>query len=188
MRITGGQMRGRILAGPKDARIRPTSDQVKEAIFNIIGHDLSGFLVLDLFAGSGSLGLEALSRGSSRVVFVDKAKQSVDLIKKNLAICGFESAGIVLKRDLLKGLSGITLPGKKAFDLVFLDPPYGKNLVQFILKELAKGEILAPMAQIVAESSKNDRTPSYPGGHVEMKKNRIYGDTKISLYINEDKK
>ena len=187
MRITGGQSKGRALAGPKSNSIRPTSDQVKEAIFNIIGHDLKGFLVLDLFSGTGSLGLEALSRGATKTVFVDKAQESVNLIRKNLKRCGFEGLGLILRRDLLKGLSSIPLQHGKAFDLVFLDPPYGKGFLQPMLKQLAEGDLLAPMAHVVAESAKNEALPSSIG-RLGMKKSKTYGDTRLTLFINEEEK
>ena len=185
MRITVGQAKGRVLAGPKDQSIRPTSDQVKEAIFNIVGQDLRDYWVLDLFSGTGSLGIEAISRGARKAVFVDNARLSISLIKKNLASCGFEDAGIVLRRDLIKGISRINLPEGQAFDLVFLDPPYQKGLLQFMIKDVAKGTILAPRAQIITEHSKKESMP-LSIGHIRMKKNRTYGDTSISLYMKED--
>ena len=186
MRITGGQAKGRILATPKGDSIRPTSDQVKEAIFNIIGHDLTGFLVLDLFAGTGNLGLEALSRGALKAVFVDKSRQSINLIRKNLSICGFEKSGIILRRDLSKGIANISLTGDNGFNLVFMDPPYGKGFLLKILKDLAKSSLLSPFARVLAESQKNDELPD-SFGHMKIEKKRIYGDTSISLYIkNED--
>ena len=100
MRITGGQVRGRILASPQGLKIRPTTDRVREAIFNIIGQDLSGLKVLDLFAGTGCLGLEALSRGALSALFIDNSQQAIKLIKKNLALCGYQTSGTVLRRDL----------------------------------------------------------------------------------------
>ncbi|MBW2217733.1 MAG: RsmD family RNA methyltransferase, partial [Deltaproteobacteria bacterium] len=102
MRITGGQVKGRIIASPKGMNIRPTSDRVREAIFNLIGQDLSGLKVLDLFAGTGSLGLESLSRGTQHAVFIDNSQQALKLIRKNLVTCGFENSGTVLRRDLKK--------------------------------------------------------------------------------------
>jgi 16S rRNA (guanine966-N2)-methyltransferase len=186
MRITGGQAKGRTLATPKGDSIRPTSDQVKEAIFNIIGHDLTGFLVLDLFAGTGNLGLEALSRGALTAVFVDKSRQSINLIRKNLSICGFEKAGIILRRDLNKGIANISLPGNNTFDLVFLDPPYEKGFLHKILKDLAQSKVLAPFARVLAESRKNVELPDSIE-RIKIEKKRTYGDTSISLYIkNED--
>ena len=104
MRITGGQAKGRLLASLKGWNIRPTSDRVREAVFSLIGQDVTDFKVLDLFAGTGCLGIEALSRGASRALFIDNSIQSIKLIKKNLARCGYESLGFVWKKDLSKGL------------------------------------------------------------------------------------
>jgi 16S rRNA (guanine966-N2)-methyltransferase len=186
MRITGGQVKGRRLASLKGLNIRPSSDQVREAIFNIIGQDLSGLKVLDLFAGTGSLGLEALSRGAQRVVFIDNSKQSINLIKNNLDLCGFQRYGEILRRDLRKAPQQSQFLRGEIFDLVFLDPPYGKDLVPFLLKELPANEILSPLARVVAESSKSDRLPRSLG-KLEMGDTRLYGDTRISIYACEVK-
>ena len=182
MRITGGQVKGRRLASPKGLKIRPSSDQVREAIFNIIGQNLSGLNVLDLFAGTGSLGLEALSRGAQRVVFIDNSKQSINLIKKNLGLCGFQGCGEILRKDLRKSPQQIQFLRGEMFDLVFLDPPYGEDLVPFLLEELPAEEILSPRARVVAESSKGDILPRSPG-KLEMGDMRLYGDTRISIYV-----
>ena len=104
MRVTGGQARGRRMETVEGFKIRPTSDRVREAVFNLLGQDLSGLRVLDLFAGTGSLAIESLSRGASHAVIVDKSEQSIDLIRKNLRQVGFENRGIVLKKDLTSGL------------------------------------------------------------------------------------
>jgi len=128
MRITGGQARGRLLASPRGQKIRPTADHIREAIFNIIGQDLSGLKVLDLFAGTGSFGLEALSRGALSVLFIDNSRESTTLTRKNLMICGYVDAGIVLRRELKRGLPADHPHLKKGVDLVFIDPPYEKRL------------------------------------------------------------
>jgi len=181
MRITGGQIKSRILSTPKGLLIRPTSDRVREAIFNILGHDLSGLSVLDIFSGSGSLGLEALSRGAAYAVFIDRLRESIDLIKKNIELCGYRNSGMTLRRDLSKGIPwGHPLLIKK-FDLVFLDPPYAKNLVTPILAGLSKGERLSNWARVVVESGKAASLPLFFPG-LEMVDTRVYGDTKISIY------
>jgi 16S rRNA (guanine(966)-N(2))-methyltransferase RsmD len=122
MRITGGQVKGRRLAAFKGLDIRPTSDMVRKAIFDLIGHNLEGLKVLDLFAGTGSLGIEALSRGASRAVFADQSQKSIDLIQRNLKICGLEGEGIVWKGNLVQRFPGKRLLGEKGVDLVFIDP------------------------------------------------------------------
>ena len=177
-------MKGRILASPRGLDIRPTSDQIREAIFNIIGQDLGGVNVLDLFAGTGSMGLETLSRGASHAVFIDNSPQSIKLIKKNLALCGFQDSGAVLRRDLRKGVQQIYFLLKGIFDLVFIDPPYGKGLIVEVLRGLSKLTILADKALVIAESSKTEKLPVC-FGTLEMIDDRSYGDTKISVYAYE---
>ena len=184
MRITGGQLKGRLLISPKGLDIRPTSGQVREAIFNIIGQDLHGVKGLDLFAGTGILGLETLSRDASSVVFVDILPQSIKLIRKNLALCEDQDSGVIIRRDLRKGIRRIHILSKQVFDLVFLDPPYGKNFIPQILSELSTMDILSSRSRVTAESSKTEKLPvSFEG--LEMADARSYGDTKISVYAYE---
>lgn len=181
MRITGGHSRGRLLSSLKGLSIRPTSDRVKEAFFNILGQDFSGLKVLDLFAGTGALGIEAISRGAVRALFIDNSRQSVNLIKKNLAVCGYEDRADVLQMDLSKGLTPGSLPGDRNFDLVFMDPPYGKDLIPPVLKLLSEGSILARSFTVVAESSRDEDLPSEIG-IMELFDTRIYGMTRIDFY------
>ena len=181
MRITGGQAKGRVLASLKGWNIRPTSDRVREAIFNLIGQDVTGFKVLDLFAGSGSLGIEALSRGASRALFIDNSVQSIKLIKKNLARSGYEPLGFVRKKDLSKGLPVKHPLFKEKFDLIFVDPPYEKEMIPPLLGEVSERKLLSSQAIAVAESFKTETLPEVLG-ELQMVKSRIYGETKISLY------
>ncbi len=180
MRITGGQSKGRVLTSPTGMSIRPTTDRVREAVFNIIGQDLSGLKVLDLFAGTGVLGLEALSRGARHVVFIDKSQQAIKLIKKNLATCKFQNSGTVLKNDLKKGLPASHLK-QQDFDLVFLDPPYRKDLITPLLKKISTANILSHDSCVVAELSKNEILPKTIG-NLKMTDTRLYGDTRINIY------
>jgi 16S rRNA (guanine966-N2)-methyltransferase len=184
MRITGGQLKGRLLASPRGLGIRPTSDQVRESIFNIIGQDLNGVKGLDLFAGTGILGIETLSRGASSVVFADISTRSISLIKKNLALCKHQDCGIIIRRDLRKGIRKIRFISRQIFDLVFLDPPYGKHFIPLILSELSTMDILSHRSRVVAESSKTEKLP-VSFGNLEMVDARSYGDTKISVYAYE---
>ena len=184
MRITGGQVKGRLLASPKGLNIRPTTDKVREAIFNIIGQDLSGQNILDLFAGTGSFGLEALSRGAKRALFIDNFKKSINLIKKNRDLCNFEDSVVILRGDLKKGIHKFRPFLKDYFDLAFLDPPYRKNLVPLLLKELSGGNILSTGSRVIAESSKTEMLPASIG-LLEMVDIRLYGDTRISIYANK---
>jgi len=183
VRITGGTAKGRHLFTAKGMNIRPTSDKVREAIFNIIGQELSGLFVLDLFAGTGSLGIESLSRKAACVTFVDKSPSAINLIKKNLALCCYENNSYVIKRDLRKGMGQISFPLKNSFDLVFVDPPYRKKLIPPLLTEISSVLCLSDNAQIIAESSRNEDLPSL-AGCLKKTDTRIYGDTQVCFYCN----
>ena len=181
LRITGGELKGRRLSPFRGPRIRPTSDKVREAIFSLIGQDAQGVRVLDLFAGTGSLGIEALSRGASWVLFVDNSLHSIELIRRNLSLCGYENFGYVLKKDLTRGLPKKCEMMKREIDLVFTDPPYDKDYIPQVLSELSEREILASPSIVVAETSKDEALPARLG-KLELVKTRVYGDTKISIY------
>ena len=181
MRITGGQAKGRVLASLKGWNIRPTSDRVREAIFNLIGQNVTGFKVLDLFAGTGSLGMEALSRGASGVLFIDNSVQSIKLIKKNLERCGYEPLGFVWRKDLTRGLPLKHPMLKQKFQLVFVDPPYEKEMIPPLLEELSDRALLRSPAIAVAETFKTETLPEVLG-KLQMVKSRIYGETKICIY------
>jgi len=184
MRITGGQVKGKILASPKGHNIRPTSDQVREAIFNIIGQDLSKQRVLDLFAGTGSLGLEALSRGAAFALFIDSSQQSINLIRKNLAICGYQRSGVILRRNLRKAIPQNHSQLKGKFDLIFLDPPYRKDFIPLLIEDLRGKDLISSGSRVIAESLKTEALPVY-FGNLELTDTRVYGDTKISIYEYE---
>lgn len=152
MRIISGRFRGKALLPPSDASIRPTADRTREAVFNIlasrIGVHLDGVRVLDLFAGTGALGLEALSRGAAGIVFVDTGAEARGLIRDHIEAFGAGGVAKLLRRDATDlGPAGTLGP----FDLVFLDPPYGKGLGERALASLAAGNWLAPGATIVLE-------------------------------------
>lgn len=187
MRIVAGRFRGLTLASPKDARVRPTSDRVREAIFNVLAHNdfgvgfrLPDVRVLDLFAGTGALGLEALSRGAKYVLFVDDHAESRALIRQNVEAANATGATKIWRRDAT-GLG--LLPGNAGgpFELVFLDPPYRKGLVAGALASMREGKWLAPHALIVAEMAEDElfASPDW----VESIDERAYGDTKIVLMI-----
>ena len=181
MRITGGKARGRILASLKGRKIRPTSDRVREAIFSLIGQDTTGLRVLDLFAGTGCLGIEAISRGAIEALFIDNSFQSIRLIEKNLDLCGFGSAGSVLKKDLTKGFPEAHPRMKEKFDLLFIDPPYKIKVIPRLLAELSVRDTLSSAAIVVAETSKAD-TMSDTLGKLYLDNSKTYGQTKISIY------
>lgn len=184
MRITGGRSRGKTLASLRGMNIRPTSSKVREAIFNILGQDMTGVMVLDLFAGTGILGIEALSRGAEAAVFIDKSDQSIKIINKNLTLCGCEDICRVFKRDITKGSAFESLMIKGRVDLVFIDPPYGKGIIPPVLMMLSGCGILSGHALAVTESSKNDPLPER-SGTLFLSNTRIYGETRIDIYKRE---
>ncbi len=180
MRIIGGTSRGLHLApvgaGDAAAHLRPTSDRVREAIFNLLinggyGNPVADARVLDLFAGTGALGLEALSRGASRATFIDTGTPALALVKRNIALMRADDRTTVLKRDA-------SSPGPGTpHSLVFLDPPYGKSLGQTALAPAVSNGWLAPEALIVWEEG---TPPSVPAGFDQLDQRR-YGDTIVTI-------
>jgi 16S rRNA (guanine(966)-N(2))-methyltransferase RsmD len=168
------------LVSPKGSRVRPTADRVREAIFNILGADLSELWVLDLFAGTGAMALEALSRGAGFVVMVDQHAAALRLIVRNLATCGNPQNAKVYKLDLRRGLKGLFRQGY-SFDLVFLDPPYGRGLNQRCLEQLGNGQLLNQSATVVSEHAIEEKlSPAY--GCLQRQSMRRYGTTAVSFY------
>lgn len=183
MRITGGRLRGRPLFGPPDARVRPTSDRVRQAIFNLLEHhpdladfSLHGARVLDLFAGAGTLGLEALSRGAAWCLFVDDSAESRALIRRNIEALDLTGATKIWRRNA-------AAPGRldtlAPFDLAFLDAPYRKDLIEPALTAIRDGGWLVRGAVIVAESDEQDRITA-PSGYAAFDR-RTYGGTVVTL-------
>jgi 16S rRNA (guanine966-N2)-methyltransferase len=177
MRIVGGNFRGRTLTGPKSQVIRPTSDRTRESIFNILMHaygdPVSGARVLDLFAGTGALGLEALSRGAASALFVDDGAEARALIRQNVEALGAAGISRIFRRDATK--LGDVHPNEP-FALVFLDPPYGKGLADKALVSARAGGWLTDDALIVVEESKGAFMT--PDGFEEIER-RDYDDTEI---------
>ncbi len=184
MRITGGQARGRRIETAKGFQIRPTSDRVREAVFNLLGQDLSGLTVLDLFSGTGSLAIESLSRGALRAVLVDQSAKAVHLIRENLRKCGFLHQGVVLKKDLATGLPSFKDLSGGPFDIVFLDPPYREDPTPGLMVQLARQPCVTYGARVVAETAKARELPMTIEAFRRIK-TKTYGDTKISIYIYE---
>jgi 16S rRNA (guanine966-N2)-methyltransferase len=183
MRITGGTVKGYQLAKVKGLSLRPTADRVRSSIFNALGQTLADLAVLDLFAGSGSLGIESISRGAKRALFVDNSRGAVVLIRKNLSICGFEELSKVIREELPKGLTAIKNLRCGQFDLIFIDPPYGKGLIEPTITKLLENNLLAPNGTIVAESATwaKDTLP-FEISNVRLEQRRIYGSTTVSFY------
>jgi 16S rRNA (guanine966-N2)-methyltransferase len=181
VRIIAGACRGRRLAAPRGRGIRPTADRVREAIFDVLG-DVGGAQVLDLFAGTGAMGLEALSRGAAWATFVDGGREALDLINRNLAACGFTNAAVV-RADPSRGLTRVEALGRR-YELVFCDPPYGKGLVPKVLARLAEGALLAEGTFIVAEHGVADDVGEVAGlaATLTLTESRRYGDVQVSFF------
>lgn len=181
MRVISGSARGVRLRSVPGTTTRPTADRVKESLFNVIGPYFSGGRALDLFAGTGSLGIEALSRGVERCVFVDFDPRSVDVIRQNLRAAKLESRAEVYRNDAFRAVRALAGRGAE-FDLVFVDPPYRLRLVAAVLAELEKGRLLSPGAKIVAEHASTDITPAEIGSLSAVRRLQ-YGDTALTIYV-----
>lgn len=178
MRVVGGRLRGRNIAGPSSQAIRPTADRLRESLFNILMHayenPLDGARVLDLFAGTGALGIEAISRGAAFTLFVDNGAEARALLRNNVEALGLGGVTRVFRRDATN--LGPCYP-VEPFSLVFLDPPYGKGLGEQALASMIEGKWLTPGALVVAEEAKSTALKA-PEGFEELER-RAYDDTEF---------
>lgn len=178
LRVTGGVLRSRRLQSPPDRAARPTAARVRESLFSILGQDLTGLSVLDLFAGAGTLGVEAGSRGAGPVLFVERSGPQGRVVEANAALLDELCDWRLLRTDAL----GLRLPLSEApFDLVFVDPPYGKGLALRALEMLGRDELLTDDARVVLEVERRDALPAVAGCLVQQDRRR-YGDTELALY------
>ena len=183
MRIIGGSARGRRLLTPKHAGIRPTADRVKESLFNILTAQrgtFAGLRVLDICAGTGNLGIEALSRGGAAAVFIDEGRDAADLITRNLALAGFADRGKLLRLEALTALKLLEQNGG-AFDIIFLDPPYGKGIAVRVLEALAASPLATDRTVVVVETSAGEELSPVFGRLAEFDCRR-YGDTSLHFF------
>ena len=179
MRIISGSCRGRKLITPKDNAIRPTSDRVRESLFNIIGGAIKEARVLDLFAGTGALGIESLSRGAASAHFLDQSGAACRIIQENIALCQVKKKARVTLWDLSRASLPPTLSGE-TFDLIFMDPPYNRGFLEQILKKRDILNCLDPGGTIVIEHTPNETIPE-PLNGVRLYDQRRYGKTVISF-------
>jgi len=183
MRVVGGRLRSRPIAGPKSNDLRPTADRLREALFNILMHaygdPVTGARVLDLFAGTGALGIEAVSRGAAFVLFVDDGVEARSLLRNNTEALGLGGTTRIFRRDATK--LGPAHP-LEPFSLVFLDPPYGKGLAEQALAAAREGGWLTPEALIVVEEAA-DAGFKAPEGFSELER-RTYDDTEL-VFLRE---
>ncbi len=179
MRMIAGSARGSQIYAPKGQDTRPTQDRVRESLFNILQGMVEGAAVLDLFAGSGALALESVSRGAAQAVAVDMAQDAVVCIQRNIAKLGFEDRVRVMKCDWQKAAAKLKEQGKR-FDLIFLDPPYRMTETGGICDRLAELGLLAEEALLVIEHRKG--LPPSPGPAFALHRTKGYGDTEISFF------
>ncbi|MFC1812924.1 16S rRNA (guanine(966)-N(2))-methyltransferase RsmD [Thermodesulfobacteriota bacterium] len=158
LRIIGGDLRGKKLHSIRGAKIRPTADRLRESIFNILGLRVRDTVVLDLFAGTGALGLEALSRGADSAVFIENDKGALSLIERNIRSCNFNDKARTIKWDIKKNLNCIKSTSP-TFDLVFMDPPYNGKAIRPALLNLQRSGALEEDALIIVEHSPLEAIP-----------------------------
>lgn len=177
MRIISGECRGRKLVQIQGRDIRPTSDRVREALFNIIGPAIRGWRVLDLFAGTGAFGLEALSRGADAAVFVELAQSSCSVINKNIDLCRMKERTTLVRHDL------VTRPLPRSlgsFDLVFMDPPYEKGHAETVLAKEGFIDLLNPGAIVIVEQSFKESLAN-PLNRLDIYRQKKYSKTFVSF-------
>ena len=182
MRISGGESRGRQIKAPKHKGLRPTSDKVREALFSILAAKVEGARFLELFAGTGAVGIEALSRGAERAVFVDGSAKAARLIRENLDSLGYREQAAVVAKDVLQFLKKIAAE-LGPFDIVFVDPPYHEEVGPKTMEALGDEDAvyLVPDAVVVYEHHKRYPSPEAIG-RLAKKKDYVYGDTVLTLY------
>ena len=180
MRVIGGQARGRRLKVPKGQSLRPTAARVKEALFNILPRDLSGAKILDLFAGTGNVSIEALSRGAAAALLVDSSSESAKAIRENLRRLDLADRSQIWTVPVLRAVKRLGRRGE-TFDFIFLDPPYEQHWVGSTLKAIAEGDLLRSAGIVVAEHSVREKLQERYGSLVAYDQ-RKYGSTLLSFF------
>jgi 16S rRNA (guanine966-N2)-methyltransferase len=183
MRIIAGAFKGRRLA-PVKGRIRPTAAKVREAVFSILGPGVNGVIVLDLFAGTGALGIEALSRGAAVAVFVEDHPEALKVLRRNLEDLGLADRTTVWPLPVAAALKKLAGRGER-FGLAFLDPPYGGGEAVMGLGALAALDLLGPGARVVVEHSRRESLPEACGPLTRLEVRR-YGDTQVAIYLMKE--
>jgi len=180
MRIIGGKFRGRKIQHPGTGTVRPTKDRIREAVFNIIAERVSGAKVLDIFAGSGAYGLEAISRGAKETVFIENNRRCAGVIKENIASLGIEDQARVIVADAF-GSAELLEENKEGFDLVFSDPPYKRDMAKKTLIMINQYDILNPSGFLIIEHHVIEDLPEIEG-NLTLCRKKTYGDASISIY------
>lgn len=186
MRVITGSAKGRTLKTVKDRSVRPTADRVKESIFNVLGPRLPGARFLDLFAGSGAMGIEALSRGAANCTFVELVTGHLKVVAENLETTGLTARAELIRRDARAAIVDLSRRGRQ-YDLIFIDPPYGQGLVPEALEAIAQGGLLAADGWVICEHHHRDSVPEQvpapeAAGSLNRFRELIFGETVVSLY------
>lgn len=179
LRLTGGVFRGLPIVEPRGHRLRPSSSRLREAIFNVLGADVEDATVLDLYAGSGALGLEALSRGARHATFIDEAQASISAIEKTLSAMHLRDAATLVRGALPGALRRLD----EMADIVLLDPPYDDESAPHTLDEVHR--VLSPRGTVVYEHASRYNPPERPPGLI-LRQRRVYGDSAIALYALQE--
>jgi len=183
MRISAGEHRGRRLHTPRDKRTRPTSDLLRQALFNILGARIQHARVLDLFAGSGAVGLEALSRGAATATFVESDRRAVESLQANIVTFRLAECARVMSADVYQTLSRLKAAGER-FDCIFLDPPYTGDLAAKCIETLADGTLLSENATLACQAFHKTALPEQVGV-LRQTWRRRYGESSLTLYEKE---
>ena len=180
MRIVAGTHRGRPLVGPKGPGLRPTADRIRESVFNLLGQFFEGGEVLDLYAGTGALAFEALSRGMSRAVLVDSGAESARLVAENALALGMDGRIELLRLPVARAVPRLVAEGRR-FALVFADPPYADEVVTEVAEAVGEGGLLVEGGTLVVEHGRREVAPDRVG-RLQRMDSRRFGDTVVSLY------
>lgn len=184
MRVIAGEYRGRKLRSLEGENTRPTTDKIKEAIFNMIGPYFPGGTVLDLFSGSGALAIEAVSRGITEAVCIDRSYLAIQIIEQNIALTKETEKFTVRKMSAQQAIRQLAAEGHAPFDLIFLDPPYKQQQIVKIIGELQEAGLIAPKGKVVCETNKQTDFPEAVSG-LQQVKNQTYGITRITVFQKE---
>jgi len=179
LRILGGESKGRKLKGPGKLNFRPATGRVKEFIFAILGPHIEHAVVLDLFSGSGSIGIEALSRGADRVIMVEQSANHIRIIKHNLEICRYGDRAEIIKGDVFRTLKFYGTQ-KDHFDIIFADPPFNKMLRSEIVEHVERNRLLASEGRLIIEHQADDREGSID--HYQLIRQKRFGHCMVSIY------
>ncbi|MGB2600502.1 MAG: 16S rRNA (guanine(966)-N(2))-methyltransferase RsmD [Candidatus Omnitrophota bacterium] len=180
LRIIGGQFRGRKIKHPETVTVRPTKDRIREAVFNMIAEHVPGASVLDLFAGSGAFGLESLSRGAERVVFVEQDSSCSSVLAGNISSLEVEAQTAIIRKDAFKSIELLN-EDKEGFDLIFSDPPYNMGMAKKTLIMINHYDILNPSGLLIIEHHRREEISDL-SGNVSLCKQKTYKDISISVF------